>query len=100
MKPLLKNHYIIMKQRGLIHAETTIDQFIENLNVQYSEVLNCYADDINSHRTPSDDLVQEITELMLIITDLAQHYNLDLTEQIGKSNRRQENLISRLTFTV
>ena len=98
MKTLLLNHYKLIKQRGLITSETTLDDFMMKLEAGYLELLNAYADDVSANRSPSDSFMAESIELLLIITDMAQHYNIDLPEQIGKSNKRNDNLISHLNF--
>lgn len=87
MKPDIINHYQQTCKRGLITPITSIDDFMQNMDVQYSELLNAYADDIDLYQTPSDSLVKELVGLLLTITNTCQHFGVDLSEEIGKHNQ-------------
>jgi hypothetical protein len=94
MIPNLNNHYILKKKRGLITPETSIHCFMENIEIQCMEVNNAYADDIE--QAPSDELITELTKLLLGITDCFKHYNVDLSEQVGKENKRHESKLVKI----
>ncbi len=88
----MANHYKILKARGLISPETDIHTFLERIEVQQYEICNAYADDINNNSCPSEQLIGELTKQFLNITNTFKHYNIDLPEQIGKVNKRHEEL--------
>jgi len=98
MTSSIKNHYLINTKRNLIHPGTDVGQFMGNLSDRYNELWNCYADDIDSARTPSDEFATELIELLLVITDLSEHYKLDILDIIRKINKSNEGLISHLNF--
>jgi len=100
MKILIKNHFLIQKRRGLISPDTTLDQFMTNLDMSYTELINAHADDIKANRSPSDDFMTELTSLMLVGFHLMQNSGVSFEEEVAKVNKRQEGMISRLTFTV
>ena len=99
MRSSLKNHYLINTKRNLIHPRSDVGQFMDSLKDQYHELWNAYADDIDSNRVPSDEFATELIELLLVITDLSEHYKLDLLDLIRKSNRKAEGLVSHLNFS-
>ena len=89
----LLNHYKLIQKRGLITPETTFSQFMDKLNEEWMEVCNAYADCIRDGKCPSDDLIYEMTDLLLVITNCFQHYGIDLSEQIAKNCKVQEGRI-------
>jgi hypothetical protein len=95
----LNSHYILKKKRGLITPETSIHCFMENLETDYYQVLNAYADQVDEGKTPSEDLVNKLTKLLLGITDCFKHYNVDLSEQVGKENKRHESKLVKINVT-
>ena len=82
MKQQLLEHYQAIKAHGLIHPGTKVDSFIDNLDLQYTELCHSYADDVRDGKSPSSEFIQECTGLLLTITDLFQHYNIDLKQEI------------------
>jgi hypothetical protein len=90
----IQNHFKLMQKRGFIHPGTTIHDFFENIEIQCMEVNNAYADDIE--QAPSDELISELTKLLLGITDCFKHYNVDLSEQVGKENKRHESKLLKI----
>ena len=93
MKNLLRLHYIAIKKRGLISAETTLDQFLMKLEEEYIEVQNAYADDCNEHRIPSSDLIYEMTDMIMVALNCFQHYGIDFEKQLRINLKRQEQRI-------
>ena len=90
MRQLIKNHYILTKKRGLITPSTSIHHFMDKMEDRYNEIINCYADDLKAEESPSGEFFHQCTDLLLTITDLLQHYSVDLTDEIRKANRIQE----------
>jgi len=85
MKHLIKGHYKLIKARGLIVPETTLDQFMNKMEEEYYEVMNAYADDMVDRKTPSPDLIYEMTDLVMVVMNCFQHYGVDFKEQLLKN---------------
>ena len=93
MKHLILQHYTAIKNRGLITPITTFDQFMEKLHEEYMEVNNAYADCVANNQCPSDELIYELTDLVMVVANCFQHYNIDLAKQIAKNCKVQEDRV-------
>lgn len=93
MKTLLLNHYKLIKKRGLIHPGTNVDDFMDKIKEEYYELWNAYAEDVDSVTIPSDDFMHEATDLVMVILNMMQHYNIDFQDQLKKNIKIQEGRI-------
>ena len=83
----LKLHYT---QSPFITPTTSLGEFMDRLEMNYHELLNCYADDLRDGSSPSDDFMREATEVMLSASAILHRYNQDVPELIRKSIKRNE----------
>lgn len=93
MKQLLIQHYEAIKQRGLISENTTLDQFIIKLNEEFLEVFNAYTDDCLENTIPSDSLIYEMTDLVMVVLNCFQHFGIDFEEQLRINLKKQNHRI-------
>lgn len=95
MKDLLLRHYIAVKQRGLISYNTSLDQFMEKLDEEYTELLNEYADYFDEQRSPDGDFIQESIDVVMVILNMLQHYDVDVAGEIRANVRHQESRVKQ-----
>ena len=93
MKNLLKLHYIAIKKRGLISSKTFFYQFMEKLEEEYIEVGKAYTNDRVEGKLPSNDLIYEMTDLVMVVLNCFQHYDIDFEEQLRINLNKQESRI-------
>lgn len=80
MKHLIELNYMITRQRGLISSQTTSTEFIEKLNEEVDEFVNCAI-----HGEPGFE--HELADIILVCFNIANHYGIDIEKQL------MENLI-------
>ena len=96
MEQLLLKHYTIQKDKGWIKPETTVDQFMEKISEEYSEVGNAYCDDVMSSQTPSNEFNQELFDLVMVVFHYFQHYGVDFRDELLKNIAIQETRIKKI----
>lgn len=96
MKLLFLNHYKLIQKRGFIHPDTRLDAFMLKLDEEYIEVTNAYADDCIEHKLPSNELVQEMTDLVMVVMNCFQHFGIDFEDELKKNIRIQEGRVKNI----
>ena len=83
----LKAHY---QSSPFITPTTSLSEFMERLELNYHELLNCYADDLRANSSPSDDFMREVAEVMLSASAILHRYHQDVPGLINKAIKRNE----------
>lgn len=94
---LIQKHYDLIRERGLIHPETSIDDFVRKMEEEYLEVLEAYADDIKAGGSPSGDFFNECTDLVMVIFHMMNHYGIDFRQQLRKNIEIQRTRVAKIS---
>jgi phosphoribosyl-ATP pyrophosphohydrolase len=79
----LKAHYKAIWERGLIHPGTTVHEFMEKLEEEYHEVRNEYAEmNWQNIDEPTKQFIQEATDLVMVVLNMFEHYNIDFEKEL------------------
>lgn len=90
MKGLIKQHYKLICERGLIDQNTTVEAFLSKISEEFSEVLQYYIDDCHVGLGPSDNLIQEVIDLAMVCFNLVEHLEIDIEDEIMKNIKTQQ----------
>ena len=91
MKILITEHYEAIKARGLIHTGTNIHDFISKLEEEYYEFRSEYAQmNLEEITTPSKEMIQESVDLVMVILDMFQHYDIDFKAELSENIKLQQ----------
>lgn len=94
MKDLLLRHYIAIKQRGLISSDTSLDQFMDKLEEEYIELRSEYANYFDEQRNPDGDFIHEAIDVVMVILNMLQHYDVDFIDELKHNVKYQESRIN------
>ncbi len=94
MIKLLKRHYNAIVKRGLINEKTHFYEFLLKISEEFEEVLsesNKYLI-LPFYNPPelSDDLKQELIDLISACNNLLIHFNVDIEQELLKNIETQE----------
>ena len=86
MKKLIKRHYQAIVNRGLITQKTDLIDFIKKIIEEYHESLESipYPPKLN------DKAIQEFIDLIMVITNMFQFFDIDIKKEILKNIEVQE----------
>ena len=88
----IKAHYSAIWERGLIHPGTTVHEFMEKLEEEYHEVRNEYAEmNWQNVDRPTKQFIQEATDLVMVVLNMFEHYDIDFEKQLISNLLVQEN---------
>lgn len=97
MKNLLHNHYLLTQKRGLITPETTFDQFVAKIDEEYLELCNEYSDIArDGFSVPSQSFINECTDLVMVVMNMFQHYDVDFEDQLKANIKVQESRVKQI----
>ena len=96
MRQLIKNHYVLTKKRGLITPEPPLSAFIDKMEEEYREVVNCYADDLMAEQSPSGEFIQECTDLVMVVLNMFQHLGIDFEDELKANIKVQESRVKNI----
>ena len=85
MENLIKYHYELITHRGLITPDTTIQEFIDKITEEYTELLESFDGE--------DFSKQEAVDLVMVCLHLLRHQGVDIEDQIKKNIKIQERRI-------
>lgn len=101
IKEKMKAHYAAIRERGLINPDTTIHDFMEKLEEEYIELRNEYAEmNWQNIDEPTKQFIQEATDLVMVILNMFEHYNIDFEKELvanlliqeSRPKRKKENV--------
>jgi len=87
MEKLRKRHYNACIKRGVITPDTTIYDFLKKIVEEYHEVI----ESVTYPPSLSDETKQECIDLVMVIFNMLNHYNIDIRSEIIKNIETQEN---------
>jgi len=92
VKEKIAAHYRAIWERGLIHPGTTVHEFMEKLEEEYHELRNEYAEmNWQNVDEPTKQFIQEATDLVMVILNMFEHYNIDFEKELIENLLVQEN---------
>ena len=89
MKSKIKKSYEITVSRGLISKNTTMQEFIDKLKEEYSELLiewgkGVFVEDI------SDPFWMEMMDIVGVCFNCMQHHNIDIDQLFDMMNNKNQ----------
>jgi len=76
-----------------------MDDFMIKLEEEFNEVNEAWITDIWARSEPSAEFFQECTDLVMVVMNMMQHYNVDFQEELSKNIKVQEgrviNIVSK-----
>jgi NTP pyrophosphatase (non-canonical NTP hydrolase) len=75
MKKLIEDNYSSIVARGLIHAATTKDEFVNKLWEECEEFTEVF------NKTGMID-AEELADVILVCLNIAKHYNIDIEKEM------------------
>ena len=91
VKEKIAAHYRAIWERGLIHPGTTVHEFMEKLEEEYHELRNEYAEmNWQNVDEPTKQFIQEATDLVMVILNMFEHYNIDFEKELIENLLVQE----------
>lgn len=76
MKKIIEFNYQSTVNRGLINEDTTIDDFINKIKEEESEMID------ESYNVESDLFANELADLIMVCFNIARHYKIDIERHI------------------
>jgi uncharacterized protein YabN with tetrapyrrole methylase and pyrophosphatase domain len=76
MKKIIEFNYQSTVNRGLINEDTTIDEFINKIKEEESEMID------ESYNVESDLFANELADLIMVCFNIARHYKIDIERHI------------------
>jgi NTP pyrophosphatase (non-canonical NTP hydrolase) len=93
MKKLLERHYEAIVKRGLINKTTSLLDFKIKINEEHRELIKAIYNDNDLNYTfniLSDDTKQEAIDIIMVIVNMLQHFNVDIEKELIKNIEIQE----------
>lgn len=76
MKKIIEFNYQSTVNRGLINEDTTINDFINKIKEEESEMID------ESYNVESDLFANELADLIMVCFNIARHYKIDIERHI------------------
>jgi NTP pyrophosphatase (non-canonical NTP hydrolase) len=82
MRYLIKRNYKSIVQRGLINHATTLEDFIDKLKEEVTE--------LEYYNSP-ENFNEELADVILVCLNIAEHYNIDIEKELLNKIKINEN---------
>ena len=94
MNDLIKRHYEATKKRDLITDDTPLDDFLQKISEEYSELGLEFCDIVMSHdKEIGESFVHEAVDLVATTINMLTHFGFDFMAEYRKNVEHQESRI-------